>query len=668
MLAEWALKKRTLGEVATRKLISRNVAAFVAAIAKNRDAAYRVLRQKSRPLILDETDEESESEDDVPLKVRLQRRANPQEAESSTAVLHEEVEDARQSDIPAHVEREEPVHNEIPIQEIADTDLFVHPSREHRRLPLQQSDSSSNKASEEERDTSSDEPLSIEERDTEPAAIPNSMSNRGSVSTVSTDGQSFLPPRKMAPMATKGIRIVNEPKTQRRARWQHGDSPFSTLHARKTLEKRSQIEATPDIGALNFVGDLPATSSKPINRASNDNPYGRREIKQRREQESDTSASGSNIPAEPLRSFEVGKIPQVCAQWRLSSNCHYGDEKCRFMHRDRDANGQNFPLGDINGYVPEKFRNPPVTCHYWFMTSQGCQWKPHECNYAHYNTGWRLNNGPGEPKSSSRDLIAIDTSLLALSKALSKTAGEKNARTGRKIPRSEITCAFWANGKCTKTAAECKYQHYDTGLIARGPPGSTISPNTYERNDHPQQPQIRPGVLSRKGQISSVDQRHTPEHTLKHRMSTNDISQQQTAPPPASLTDPVGTEETEIPLASNHTNLPNGLGSTDKRSLSHDEPQQPPFPSRKISIDCQASDIDRRHRPERAVQQLVPIEGVFQQQTTSPAASLPDLVRTEGTEPPSVSTCNLRPFGGTTRLCGSRWQVPVIRSITNRFR
>lgn len=247
------------------------------------------------------------------------------------------------------------------------------------------------------------------------------------------------------PKPTIGIKIVNEPKTPQRTPWTKGTKQFSTLRFRANADKRSRAEGTPDLGALDFVGNPPVGLAKASRLSLEDNPYGRRETGIRRVQE--FNAEHTTKASASLEDWEAEKIPMVCPFWRLSSNCQNGDRKCKFMHRNQDPSGLDYPVADMYGYIPPKFQKPPITCPFWLTSKLGCKRSDAECKYTHRNTGWVHQGG-----------IPI--------KINPTTSPIKRTR-----PPSELTCWYWSIGQCKHAADVCTFQHWDTGIVA-DPPGT----------------------------------------------------------------------------------------------------------------------------------------------------------------------------------------------------
>lgn len=53
--------------------------------------------------------------------------------------------------------------------------------------------------------------------------------------------------------------------------------------------------------------------------------------------------------------------------------------------------------------------------------------------------------------------------------AIRNSASPARIPTGPRADGLRVTCYFWSHGSCTQPPAECKYAHYDTGVIATDP-------------------------------------------------------------------------------------------------------------------------------------------------------------------------------------------------------
>jgi chromo domain-containing protein 1 len=288
---------------------------------------------------------------------------------------------------------------------------------------------------------------------------------------------------------TNSIRIINGSKDAPRKPWNSKDKPYNKLKFRGIAEKRTRTEGTPDLDALEFVGARPPDLPKPRTADSADNPYGRREGGTRRVQEieNDNDASPeSRIETSPLREWEADKVPQMCAQWRLSNSCQLGAQKCKFLHRDKDETGRLLPIRREDRLVPPKFRNKPLTCLFWLENNEGYIKSAAQCIYAHHNTGWK----PGSLQSSAA--VQIDSNILPVSGRFTKRSETKSinpvqvdsdilsvgeqvtkqyeqvSKQSEKDNTPDMTCWFWTRNTCNR-AKKCKYKHVNTGTIAIPP-------------------------------------------------------------------------------------------------------------------------------------------------------------------------------------------------------
>ncbi|KAL6705365.1 hypothetical protein ACN47E_007014 [Coniothyrium glycines] len=281
---------------------------------------------------------------------------------------------------------------------------------------------------------------------------------RDKVAKISTTAPAMAKRTQPGAMPPNTMSIVNKEDTQRRRQWANSGGHYSTLKFRRNAELRSRVEGNPDIGALEFVGAAPTGLAKSKMQRRDDNPYGRRDITNSRvsEEASSSNARGDPIQETPLADWELDKAPLICPQWRLSNNCEYGPQRCRMMHRDRDANGRSYPLGDVHGYIPPKYRKPPITCPYWLEDKNGCSKTASECNFAHKNTGLKPH-----PETWRDAPIPIDPNQAPISES---TVGRPTAGQPK-----QTTCAFWQRGHCRFDADSCAYAHWDTGVTAPDP-------------------------------------------------------------------------------------------------------------------------------------------------------------------------------------------------------
>lgn len=255
--------------------------------------------------------------------------------------------------------------------------------------------------------------------------------------------------------ASRAIKIIDQPREPQRKPWST-DNQYNKLKFRGLAEKRSRNEGTPDFTALEFVHGTPRTLPKTAASTSVGSLYGRRDITNRQAQEKDAEdrpRQGTAHDPAPLADYEVHKVPQMCASWRLSQNCEYGAVKCRFMHRDLDPNGKKYPLSDIEGWVPFKYRDPPLTCMFWYR-GRKCKKSAAKCTYAHEDTGWTEHNG-----------VPTRINRLAEAQTAPVVRDVPPSLIPPKLQDSPITCSFWLRDPhgCQKTEETCKYAHWNTG-------------------------------------------------------------------------------------------------------------------------------------------------------------------------------------------------------------
>jgi chromo domain-containing protein 1 len=269
-----------------------------------------------------------------------------------------------------------------------------------------------------------------------------------------------------------GIKIVNQPKIQPRQTFaQEATRHYKTLHGRAVAQKNSGREGTPDISALSFV-NAPPGATVSIPRAPRDDPYGRREPSRRRSTETYTDDGSPGRQSRDantrLEDWELDKVPLVCYSWRLSNSCPKSAKECRFMHRDKDEHGRDYRLGDMQGYIPAKYRKPPLTCPWWLNHRQGCKKSAEECEFAHKNTGWmkHLDHKVRE--------VRIDPDKRPKS---SIPEGHSEVQsTRRSLPPNQLTCWYWKHRKCRYSDQRCAFLHKDTDNVADEPPSTQQGP------------------------------------------------------------------------------------------------------------------------------------------------------------------------------------------------
>jgi chromo domain-containing protein 1 len=292
------------------------------------------------------------------------------------------------------------------------------------------------------------------------------------------------------------IKFVDQPRVQKKE-WQ-SDKQFSTLKFRHNAAKRAQIEKPPDVGSLAFVNGPPAGLPTTRNPTRTDNPYGRRAIPESRTRDGDAHEypfpndflrRSPDITIEPLAKWEADKVPVVCSEWRLSNNCSFGAQKCRYMHRDRDPQGKEYPIGDMYGYIEPKHRSPPATCMFWY--TRKCNKPADVCPYAHEFTGFTLRGlkmVPIEPNDKANERTKQ-------SNEKTKQSNGKLKHPNERAHPNTLTCWFWKNSSCRKTAEECSFCHYDTD-------NSTVDPRARMAVSSVNQIEVQPRISAGASKIT----------------------------------------------------------------------------------------------------------------------------------------------------------------------
>ncbi|KAL8996997.1 MAG: hypothetical protein Q9188_006432, partial [Gyalolechia gomerana] len=164
------------------------------------------------------------------------------------------------------------------------------------------------------------------------------------------------------------------------------------------------------------------------------------------------------IPDPP--GFENGEVPQLKDCW---ARLQFSEQVAR---EQADSLSQlNEPLDipeeeDIADHLPPVSGKKHLTCFYWAKKG-ACRYTDNECAYAHYNTGI-VAHDPMHNQSVSTNIKETIT-------------GNSTQQKSGLPPSRSLTCFFWArNRKCKRSDEECSYAHYDTGTVAKAPPGITV--------------------------------------------------------------------------------------------------------------------------------------------------------------------------------------------------
>ena len=161
------------------------------------------------------------------------------------------------------------------------------------------------------------------------------------------------------------------------------------------------------------------------------------------------------IPDPP--GFENGEVAQLKDCWarrQFNEQASFDEEDMTHHLEPLDIPEED----DIADHLPTISGRKHLTCYYWAKNGK-CRNLDEECAYAHYNTGIVARDPMRNQNTSDAD---------------SNKDPSKEIAPGLPPSRS-LTCYFWArNRKCNRTDEDCSYAHYDTGTVARPPPGITV--------------------------------------------------------------------------------------------------------------------------------------------------------------------------------------------------
>ncbi|KAL8896792.1 MAG: hypothetical protein Q9192_002914, partial [Flavoplaca navasiana] len=198
----------------------------------------------------------------------------------------------------------------------------------------------------------------------------------------------------------------------------------------------------------------------------------------------DCAGSDWFIPDPP--GFENGEVAQLKDCW---ARLQYSEQVA--LESKVSLSQADEPLDipeeeDIADHLPTVSGKKHLTCFYWAKNGT-CRYTSDECAYAHYNTGIVAHD-----PMHTQNVI---------------TEKESNAKELSGLPPSRsLTCFFWArNRKCNRSDEECSYAHYDTGTIARAPPGVTVFETTQAVNTAPPTKSLTCYFWNRDGRCSRSD-------------------------------------------------------------------------------------------------------------------------------------------------------------------
>ena len=270
------------------------------------------------------------------------------------------------------------------------------------------------------------------------------------------------------------IKMVSKPVEPVRSEWNTTGKRFTTLKSMNSANKRDKRERAPDPESLQYV-NAPSgfTSFTKARSAADTNVYGRRDSGRARVRE-DSDDEQERDPR-ILANWEQDKVPLICWEYRNNS-CRLSDRQCRFLHRM-----DGYPIGPTSGIVPPKYRKPPISCWHYMENPIGCHLKAEQCDFAHYNTGWLASQpGTGAEPTKVDPSRRTKSDELLIEKAAAAAKTTIPVKTGK-------TCWYYMEDPkgCIRTAEECKYAHYNTGLLAApsGPEITQIDSSRRPRSD-----------------------------------------------------------------------------------------------------------------------------------------------------------------------------------------
>ncbi|KAL9008100.1 MAG: hypothetical protein Q9173_006741 [Seirophora scorigena] len=173
--------------------------------------------------------------------------------------------------------------------------------------------------------------------------------------------------------------------------------------------------------------------------------------------------------------FENGEVAQLKDCW---ARLQFSEQVAR---EQPDSLSQlNEPLDipeeeDIADRLPTVSGKKHLTCFFWAKNGS-CWYTDDECAYAHYNTGI-VAHDPMHNQSTLASNKPHSHGHHSRYTYVATTASNDSGPTERSglPPSRSLTCFFWARfRKCKRSDEECSYAHYDTGTVAKAPPGVTI--------------------------------------------------------------------------------------------------------------------------------------------------------------------------------------------------
>ncbi|KAL8695700.1 MAG: hypothetical protein Q9224_003227 [Gallowayella concinna] len=163
----------------------------------------------------------------------------------------------------------------------------------------------------------------------------------------------------------------------------------------------------------------------------------------------------------------------TCFFWARNRKCNRSDEECSYAHYDTGTIAKAPPGVTVFEPSPAEETIPPakiLTCYFWNRDGH-CSRSDAECRYAHHATGLVAYPPPNVLASTPANNGSPARSAPGPGAAANQPAASSSGSGGR-----SLTCFFWARyGHCTRSDAECRYAHYDTGIVANNPSQSFVS-------------------------------------------------------------------------------------------------------------------------------------------------------------------------------------------------
>lgn len=183
--------------------------------------------------------------------------------------------------------------------------------------------------------------------------------------------------------------------------------------------------------------------------------------------------------------FENGEVAQLKDCWARLQYSEQVAEQADTLSQIQEP--LDIPEdGDIADRLPTVSGKKQLTCFYWAKNGT-CRYSDDECAYAHYNTGI-VAQDPMHKQNVTVDNDSNEKGLSGLP------------------PSRSLTCFFWArNRKCNRSDEECSYAHYDTGTVAKPPPGVTIFEPSDAKDTRPPTKSLTCYFWNRNGRCNRSD-------------------------------------------------------------------------------------------------------------------------------------------------------------------